>query len=68
MHHTYCYGKRDYIYWVLKCVEIAIMLPDVRYVINVPHCFYEFYKVFMKVVLWPFNFFGIICSDVVTPA
>ena len=51
----------------LKYVEIATVLPDVRYVIDVPHCLYEFYQVFMKGLLWLFNFFGIICSDVVTP-
>jgi hypothetical protein len=51
MGHTYCYGKRDNVRWFLKCVEIATMLPDVRYVIDVPHCLYEFYKVVMKGLL-----------------
>jgi len=45
MGHTYCYGIRDNVRWFLKCVEIATVLPDVRYVIDVPHCSYEFYKV-----------------------
>jgi len=35
----------------LKYVEIATVLPDVRYVIDVPHCLYEFYQVFMKGLL-----------------
>jgi hypothetical protein len=35
MGHTYCCGERDNVSWCLKCVEIANMLPDVRYVIDV---------------------------------
>jgi len=45
MGHTYYYGIRDNVRSFLKCVEIATVLPDVRYVIDVRHCSYEFYKV-----------------------
>jgi hypothetical protein len=48
MGHTYCYGKRDNVRRFLKFFEIGNMLPDVRYVTDVPHCSYEFYKAFMK--------------------
>jgi hypothetical protein len=51
MGHSYCYGKRDNVSWCLKCVEIANMLSDVRYVVGVPHYSYEFCKVFMKGLL-----------------